>query len=88
VEVKNFTSSWRDGRAFGALIASHCPKELNFDELPPPGPECLARVFAVAEKLRIASLLDVEDAEYYDKKSVATQLTLYYQVLGPMKEGK
>ena len=35
VHVTNFSSSWADGMAFGALIHHYLPNAINFDALNP-----------------------------------------------------
>ena len=83
VSITNFTKSWKDGLAFGALIANWRPDLLDYYSLDPDDHEgnC-ERAFAAAEKAGVAMLLDAEDViEYQDKKSIYTQLTQYHRAL-------
>lgn len=83
VSITNFTKSWKDGLAFGALIAHWRPDLLDYYSLDPDeGEDNCDRAFAAAEKAGVAILLDAEDVvEYQDKKSIYTQLTQYHRAL-------
>ncbi len=62
VNVRNFTTSWRDGLAFNALIHKHRPELIAYDKLSKSHPiHNLNNAFNVAEdKLGLARLLDAE----------------------------
>lgn len=62
VNVRNFTTSWRDGLAFNALIHKHRPDLINFEKLSKSNPMSnLNNAFNVAEdKLGLTKLLDAE----------------------------
>ncbi|VEL36382.1 unnamed protein product [Protopolystoma xenopodis] len=62
VNVQNFTTSWNDGLAFGALLHHHCPELLEFNELDSKLPlKNLEKVFSLAqENLGVPRLLDPE----------------------------
>ncbi|XP_063724360.1 spectrin beta chain, non-erythrocytic 1-like isoform X2 [Symsagittifera roscoffensis] len=85
VSVRNFTTSWRDGLAFSALLNKH-RDDIAFPREHPREKEemdkCLAKAFKEAEqKLGIQRLLDPEDVnvEYPDEKSIITYVvTLYH----------
>jgi len=75
VNVRNFTTSWRDGLAFNALIHRHRPDLLQYEKLSKTNaPYNLNNAFNVAEeRLGIAKLLDAEGTSYAergDRKSV------------------
>uniref|UniRef100_A0A8C4RBP7 Spectrin beta chain, non-erythrocytic 2 n=1 Tax=Eptatretus burgeri TaxID=7764 RepID=A0A8C4RBP7_EPTBU len=96
VRIKNFTTSWRDGLAFNALIHKHRPDLIDFDNLKKSTPEKnLQNAFSVAEQdLGLTKLLDPEDVnlEQPDEKSVMTYVVTYYHYFNKMKalavEGK
>jgi len=83
VHVSDMSSSWKDGRAFCALIHRHRPDLLDFDSLDSKdwSGNC-ALAFGVAEReLGIPALLDVEDLVQVsspDKFSVMTYLAQFY----------
>lgn len=74
VNVRNFTTSWRDGLAFNAIIHKHRPDLVQFEKLSKANPmHNLNNAFDVAEdKLGLAKLLDAEDVfvEHPDEKSI------------------
>ncbi|KAL5960690.1 Spectrin beta chain [Taenia solium] len=82
VSVTNFTTSWRDGLAFNALIHKHRPDLIDFASLSPDEPlRNLHIAFTTAERcLGIAKLLDPEDVvvEEPEEKSIITYLVSYY----------
>ncbi|CAG5133151.1 unnamed protein product, partial [Candidula unifasciata] len=62
VNVRNFTTSWRDGLAFNALIHKHRPDLIHYEKLQKSNAMYnLNNAFTVAEeKLGLTSLLDPE----------------------------
>jgi spectrin beta len=82
VNVRNFTTSWRDGLAFNALIHKHRSDLIEYNQLTKGNHIYnLNNAFNVAEeKLGLARLLDAEDVstEYPDEKSVITYVVTYY----------
>jgi spectrin beta len=62
VNVRNFTTSWRDGLAFSALIHKHRPDLIQYDRLSKSNPLYnLENAFTVAEQnFGIVKLLDSE----------------------------
>ncbi|VDM31473.1 unnamed protein product [Hydatigera taeniaeformis] len=82
VSVTNFTTSWRDGLAFNALIHKHRPDLIDFASLSPDEPlRNLHIAFTTAERcLGIAKLLDPEDIVVGEpeEKSIITYLVSYY----------
>jgi spectrin beta len=89
VNVRNFTTSWRDGLAFNALIHKHRPDLLEYNKLTKANPTYnLNNAFNVAEnKLGLTRLLDSEDVcvEYPDEKSIITYVVTYYHYFSKMK---
>ncbi|CAH0560832.1 unnamed protein product [Brassicogethes aeneus] len=90
VNVRNFTTSWRDGLAFNALIHKHRPDLIQFDKLSKSNPmHNLNNAFNVAEdKLGLTPLLDAEDVfvEQPDEKSIITYVVTYYHYFSKMKQ--
>ena len=81
VDVTNFSTSWKNGLAFNALIHAHRSDLIDFPSLGQGDAQAnLNNAFTVAEStLGIDKLLDAEDvAEFPDEKSIMTQLFMYY----------
>ncbi|XP_063058796.1 spectrin family protein [Engraulis encrasicolus] len=96
VNVHNFTTSWRDGLAFNAIVHKHRPDVIEFDNLKRSNAHYnLQNAFNVAEKeLGLTKLLDPEDVnvDQPDEKSIITYVATYYHYFSKMKalavEGK
>nr|XP_014718091.2 spectrin beta chain, erythrocytic isoform X2 [Equus asinus] len=96
VKVTDFTTSWKDGLAFNALIHKHRPDLIDFDKLKDSNARHnLEHAFDVAEhQLGIIPLLDPEDVftENPDEKSIITYVVAFYHYFSKMKvlavEGK
>lgn len=89
VNVRNFTSSWKDGLAFNAIIHKHRPDLIQYDKLSKSEPiKNLNNAFQVAEeKLGLARLLDAEDVwtDNPDEKSIITYVVTYYHYFSKIK---
>uniref|UniRef100_A0A674E0T5 Spectrin beta chain n=1 Tax=Salmo trutta TaxID=8032 RepID=A0A674E0T5_SALTR len=96
VNIHNFSTSWRDGMAFNALIHKHRPDLIDFDKLKKSNAHHnLQNAFNLAEQhLGLTKLLDPEDisVDHPDEKSVITYVVTYYHYFSKMKalkvEGK
>uniref|UniRef100_A0A914C484 Spectrin beta chain n=1 Tax=Acrobeloides nanus TaxID=290746 RepID=A0A914C484_9BILA len=90
VNVKNFTTSWRDGLAFNALIHKHRSDLIEYDNLQKSNALFnLRNAFDIAEdKLGLTKFLDPEDVnvEMPDEKSIITYLVTYYHYFNKMKQ--
>lgn len=89
VNVRNFTTSWRDGLAFNAIIHKHRPDLIQYEKLQKSNALYnLNNAFEVAEdKLGLTRLLDPEDinVEFPDEKSIITYVVTYYHYFSKMK---
>ncbi|XP_073405375.1 spectrin beta chain, non-erythrocytic 4 isoform X1 [Dendrobates tinctorius] len=96
VNIQNFTTSWRDGLAFSALIHRHRPDTIDFSRLAKSNAtHNLQQAFNTAEQqLGLIKLLDPEDVntENPDEKSIITYVVSFYHYFSKMKalavEGK
>ncbi|KAM6959480.1 LOW QUALITY PROTEIN: spectrin beta chain, non-erythrocytic 4 [Aplochiton taeniatus] len=96
VNIQNFTTCWRDGLAFNALIHRHRPDLIPFHKLTRSNAtHNLQQAFNIAEhSLGLTKLLDPEDVntENPDEKSIITYVVSYYHYFSKMKalivEGK
>ncbi|KPP77173.1 spectrin beta chain, non-erythrocytic 4-like, partial [Scleropages formosus] len=96
VNIQNFTSCWRDGLAFNALIHRHRPDLIEFHKLTKSNATYnLQQAFNIAEQnLGLTKLLDPEDVntENPDEKSIITYVVSFYHYFSKMKalavEGK
>ncbi|XP_045076767.1 spectrin beta chain, non-erythrocytic 4-like isoform X1 [Coregonus clupeaformis] len=96
VHIQNFTTCWRDGLAFNALIHRHRPDLIEFHKLIRSNATYnLQQAFNIAEQnLGLTKLLDPEDVntENPDEKSIITYVVSYYHYFSKMKalrvEGK
>lgn len=62
MNITNFTSSWRDGLAFAALVHNHQPDAFDYDSLSASDPlRNLEVAFDAAGKAGVPALLDPED---------------------------
>ncbi|KPJ12141.1 Spectrin beta chain, brain 1 [Papilio machaon] len=90
VNVRNFTTSWRDGLAFNAIIHKHRPDLVQFEKLHRNNPmHNLNNAFNVAEeKLGLTKLLDAEDiaVDHPDEKSIITYVVTYYHYFSKLKQ--
>ncbi|CAH1792317.1 unnamed protein product [Owenia fusiformis] len=89
VNIRNFTTSWRDGLAFNAIIHKHRPDLIKYEKLQKSNAMYnLNNAFDVAEdKLGLTKLLDAEDVnvDFPDEKSVITYVVTYYHYFSKMK---
>jgi len=90
VNVRNFTTSWRDGLAFNALIHKHRPELINLAQLnKTQAASNLNNAFTVAERhLGISRLLEPEDVnvEMPDEKIIMTYVVAFYHYFSKMKD--
>ncbi|GLV44412.1 karst [Carabus blaptoides fortunei] len=89
VHITDFTSSWRSGLGFNALIHSHRPDLIQWQNLTPSKHlDNLNHAFDVAnDELGIPRLLDAEDVDTSrpDEISIITYLASYYHTFARMK---
>uniref|UniRef100_A0A8C9ZMQ2 Spectrin beta chain n=1 Tax=Sander lucioperca TaxID=283035 RepID=A0A8C9ZMQ2_SANLU len=90
INITNFTTSWKDGMAFNALIHKHRPDLVEYNKLKRSNPtHNLQSAFNVAEQqLGVTKLLDPEDVftENPDEKSIITYVVAFYHYFSKMKQ--
>ncbi|TNM95777.1 hypothetical protein fugu_016860 [Takifugu bimaculatus] len=90
VNITNFTTSWKDGMAFNALIHKHRPDLVDYSSLKRSNPtHNLQNAFNAAEQnLGVTKLLDPEDVftENPDEKSIITYVVAFYHYFSKMKQ--
>lgn len=90
VNIRNFTTSWRDGLAFNAIIHKHRPDLIQYEKLTHNNAMYnLNNAFNQAEsKLGLTKLLDAEDVfvEQPDEKSIITYVVTYYHYFSKLKQ--
>ncbi|MEQ2235900.1 hypothetical protein ILYODFUR_006899, partial [Ilyodon furcidens] len=81
----NFTTSWRDGRLFNAIIHKHRPSLIDLNQVyRQTNQENLEQAFNVAEReLGVTRLLDPEDVDvpHPDEKSIITYVSSLYDAM-------
>ncbi|KAK3573639.1 hypothetical protein QTP86_029971 [Hemibagrus guttatus] len=90
VRCDNFTTSWKDGRLFNALIHKYRPDMVDMSKVSTQSSRTnLEHAFTVAEQLGVARLLDPEDVDVTspDEKSVITYVSTLYDVFPKVPEG-
>uniref|UniRef100_A0A674CR72 Dystonin n=1 Tax=Salmo trutta TaxID=8032 RepID=A0A674CR72_SALTR len=90
VRCDNFTSSWRDGRLFNAIIHKYRPDLVDMARVSGQTSRSnLEQAFSVAERLGVARLLDPEDVDVQtpDEKSVITYVSTLYDVFPKVPDG-
>ncbi|KAG7276970.1 hypothetical protein CRUP_016460, partial [Coryphaenoides rupestris] len=90
VRCDNFTTSWRDGRLFNAIIHKYRPDLVDMSVVSTQSNRAnLERAFGVAEQLGVARLLDPEDVDVQspDEKSVITYVSTLYDSFPKVPDG-
>ncbi|XP_061645426.1 dystonin isoform X26 [Phyllopteryx taeniolatus] len=90
VRCDNFTTSWRDGRLFNAIIHKYRPDLVDMSRVSTQTNRSnLENAFGVAEQLGVARLLDPEDVDVQspDEKSVITYVSTLYDAFPRVPEG-
>ncbi|NXT38124.1 DYST protein, partial [Pelecanoides urinatrix] len=90
IRCENFTTCWRDGRLFNAIIHKYRPDLVDMNTVAVQGNLAnLEHAFFVAEKLGVARLLDPEDVDVSspDEKSVITYVSSLYDAFPKVPEG-
>ncbi|KAM6910391.1 plectin isoform 2-T2 [Xenentodon cancila] len=85
IRCDNFTTSWRDGKLFNAVIHKHYPRLIDMGKVyRQTNLENLEHAFSVAEKdLGVTRLLDPEDVDvsHPDEKSIITYVSSLYDAM-------
>ncbi|MED6250904.1 hypothetical protein ATANTOWER_014820 [Ataeniobius toweri] len=90
VRCDNFTTSWRDGRLFNAIIHKYRPDLVDISRVSTQTNRSnLEQAFTVAEQLGVARLLDPEDVDVQspDEKSVITYVSTLYDAFPKVPDG-
>ncbi|XP_038152184.1 dystonin isoform X1 [Cyprinodon tularosa] len=90
VRCDNFTTSWRDGRLFNAIIHKYRPDLVDMSRVSTQTNRSnLEQAFTVAEQLGVARLLDPEDVDVQspDEKSVITYVSTLYDAFPKVPDG-
>jgi len=94
VDVKNFTTSWRDGLAFCSIIHYYFPEKIDFYSLKKETEEDMMHnhklAFDIAEEKGVFPILEPEDmmiSPAPDKNSVTTYVSSMYKVFKPLLKG-
>ncbi|XP_068183099.1 dystonin [Antennarius striatus] len=90
VRCDNFTTSWRDGRLFNAIIHKYRPDMVDISHVSSQTNRSnLERAFCAAEQLGVARLLDPEDVDVQspDEKSVITYVSSLYDAFPKVPDG-
>ncbi|XP_030802419.1 dystonin-like isoform X1 [Camarhynchus parvulus] len=98
IRCENFTTCWRDGRLFNAIIHKYRPDLIDMNTVAVQSNLAnLEHAFFVAEKLGVARLLDPEalfclalldvDVSSPDEKSVITYVSSLYDAFPKVPEG-
>ncbi|XP_068586164.1 plectin-like isoform X4 [Cebidichthys violaceus] len=85
IRCDNFTTSWRDGKLFNAVIHKHHPRLIDMGSVyRQTNLENLEQAFTVAESdLGVTRLLDPEDVDvqHPDEKSIITYVSSLYDAM-------
>ncbi|XP_051577474.1 plectin-like isoform X2 [Myxocyprinus asiaticus] len=85
IRCDNFTTSWRDGKLFNAVIHKHKPRLIDMTKVyHQTNLENLEQAFTVAEQeLGVTRLLDPEDVDvpHPDEKSIITYVSSLYDAM-------
>ncbi|XP_044146781.1 dystonin isoform X12 [Bufo gargarizans] len=90
IRCENFTTCWRDGRLFNAIIHRYRPDLIDMDTVAVQSNITnLENAFYVAEKLGVTRLLDPEDVDVSspDEKSVITYVSSMYDAFPKTPDG-
>ncbi|XP_035799924.2 dystonin isoform X7 [Amphiprion ocellaris] len=90
VRCDNFTTSWRDGRLFNAIIHKYRPDLVDMSRVSAQTNRSnLEQAFCVAEQLGVARLLDPEDVDVQspDEKSVITYVSTLFDAFPKVPDG-
>nr|XP_045012115.1 dystonin isoform X3 [Jaculus jaculus] len=90
IRCENFTTCWRDGKLFNAIIHKYRPDLIDMNTVAAQSNLAnLEHAFYVAEKIGVIRLLDPEDVDVSspDEKSVITYVSSLYDAFPKVPEG-
>lgn len=91
VNIRNFTTSWKDGLAFNAIIHKHRPDLIEYSKLIKSNAMYNHNnAYEIAEReFGLVKLLEAEDicnTEFPDEKSIITYVVTYYHYFSKWRE--
>lgn len=87
VDIRDFQSSWKSGRAFAALLDHFRPDLIDYSAIDKSDPaKLLGTCLSIAEEAGIPNLLEVEDILHgQDEKTMVTYLAYWFHTFNSLE---